>query len=101
MSRIALPAAAGLCCVPGFLGVAALAAIAGRRAYATTLIYGASLAVALIALGAALTCFIAAGPAWTLVLPFGLPGIGARFRVDALTAFFLVVINLGVGIIFI
>jgi hydrogenase-4 component B len=91
----ALPAAAGLCCVPGFLGVAGLAVAVGRRAFATALIYGACLAVALVALGAALTSFITAGPAWTLVLPFGLPGIGARFRVDALTAFFLVVINLG------
>ena len=30
-----------------------------------------------------------------LVLPLGLPWIGAHFRVDALSAFFLVVINLG------
>jgi hypothetical protein len=49
--------------------------------------------VALVALVAALTCFPASGPMWTLVLPIGLPGIGTRFRVDALSAFFLVVVN--------
>ena len=31
----------------------------------------------------------------TLTLPFGLPWLGAHFRLDALTAFFLVVVNLG------
>ncbi|MCK7475980.1 MAG: hypothetical protein MZV49_26350 [Rhodopseudomonas palustris] len=30
-----------------------------------------------------------------LVLPIGLPWLGAHFRLDALSAFFLVVINLG------
>src|SRR5439155_125741 len=30
-----------------------------------------------------------------LVLPIGLPWLGAHFRVDALSAFFLVIINLG------
>ena len=46
-----------------------------------------------MALVAALTCFLACGPTSTLVLPIGLPGIGTRFRVDALSAFFLVVVN--------
>jgi hydrogenase-4 component B len=91
----ALPAVAGVFCIPAFLAVAALAILAGRRPLATTLIYGACLAVALVALAAALTGFVSAGPPWTLALPFGLPGIGARFRLDALSAFFLVVINLG------
>jgi hypothetical protein len=40
-----------------------------------------------------LTCFLSSGPPWTLVLPICLPGIGTRFRVDALSAFFLVVVN--------
>ena len=30
-----------------------------------------------------------------LVLPFGVPWLGAHFRLDALAAFFLVVVNLG------
>src|SRR5712691_1413019 len=95
MPGIDLPAATGLWCVLGFLGLAGLAVAVGRRKIATPFIYGGSLAVALVALGAALTCFLSSGPPWTLVLPIGLPGIGARFRVDALSAFFLVVVNLG------
>src|SRR6202158_4070855 len=95
MPGIALPATTGLWCVLGFLGLAGLAVGVGARRIATPLIYGGSLAVALIALGAALTCFLDSGPPWTLVLPVGLPGIGAHFRVDALSAFFLVVVNLG------
>src|SRR5215831_10584595 len=98
MPGTALPATTGLWCVPGFLGLAGLAGAVGRRKVATPLIYGGSLALALVALGAALTCFLASGPPWTLVLPIGLPGIGARFRVDALSAFFLVVVNLGAAI---
>ncbi len=34
-------------------------------------------------------------PAAAIVLPLGLPWIGAHFRVDALAAFFLAVVNLG------
>ena len=94
MPGIALPATTGLWCVLGYLGLGALAVAVGGRRIATPLIYGGALAVALVALGAALTCFLAAAPPWTLVLPIGLPGIGARFRVDALSAFFLVVVNL-------
>src|SRR5215467_10967649 len=95
MSGIALPATTGLWCVLGFLGLACLAVVVGERRVATPLIYGGSLTVALIALGAALTCFLVSAPPWTLILPIGLPGIGARFRVDALSAFFLVIVNLG------
>ncbi len=98
MPATALPATTGLGCVPGFLGLAGLAAVVGGRKAATPLIYGGSLAVALVALGAALTCFLSPGPPWTLALPIGLPGIGARFRIDALSAFFLVVVNLGAAI---
>jgi hypothetical protein len=57
-----------------------------------------ALAVAPVARGAALTCFLESGPPWMAVLPIGLPGIGARFRVDALSAFFLVVVNLGAAV---
>jgi formate hydrogenlyase subunit 3/multisubunit Na+/H+ antiporter MnhD subunit len=98
MPGIALPATTGLWCVLGFLALAGLAIAVGGRRIATPLIYGGSLAVALVALGAALTCFLVSAPPWTLILPIGLPGIGARFRVDALSAFFLVVVNLGAAV---
>jgi len=32
-----------------------------------------------------------------VTLPIGLPWLGAHFRLDALSGFFLVVVNLGVG----
>ena len=95
MPGIGLPAVVGMWSVVGFLGLAVLAVILGRRAIATPLIYGGSLVVAIAALGAALVHFVGAQPPSTLVLPIGLPGIGARFRIDVLSAFFLVVVNLG------
>jgi hydrogenase-4 component B len=98
MPGIDLPAAIGLWCVLGYLGLGGLAVILGERKAATPVIYGGALAVALVALGAALTCFLSGGHTWTLTLPIGLPDIGARFRVDALSAFFLAVVNLGAAI---
>ncbi|HMA72181.1 MAG TPA: hydrogenase 4 subunit B [Xanthobacteraceae bacterium] len=98
MTGIDLPAVTGLWCVAAFLGLAGLAVAAGPSKIATPLIYGGALVVAVVALGAALTCFLSSGPPWTLVLPIGLPGIGARFRIDALSAFFLVVVNLGAAV---
>jgi formate hydrogenlyase subunit 3/multisubunit Na+/H+ antiporter MnhD subunit len=98
MPGIDLPAATGLWCVLGYLGLAGLAVVMGERKAATPVIYGGALAVALVALGAALTCFLGDGTPWTLALPMGLPDIGARFRVDALSAFFLVVVNLGAAV---
>ena len=38
---------------------------------------------------------LAAAPPAGVVLPLGLPWIGAHFRIDALSAFFLAVVNLG------
>ena len=90
-----MPAEVGLWCVAALLAVAALAIAVARASFATALIYGASLLISLVGLATGfLHLFVAAGPA-TLALPLGLPGIGAHFRVDALSAFFLIVANLG------
>jgi hydrogenase-4 component B len=70
-------------------------AIALYRA-ASTLVYGIALAVTLLALavgGAALLAPDSLGGA--LTLPVGLPWLGAHFRLDALAAFFILVVNLG------
>src|SRR6476469_8337541 len=61
------------------------------------LVYGISLTLAGIGLAAALGALIGQVPTETLTLPLGLPWIGAHFRLDALSAFFLVVVNLGCG----
>ena len=89
-----------LCAVAALLAlspiaVAASAAPRGARA-ATSLVYGACLIITLI-LGAIALFALYRNSATTSVvtLPLGLPWLGAHFRIDALAAFFLVVVNLG------
>lgn len=78
------------------LGTAALAVFRGRAPAARPLVYGVCLAASAIVLGTALArLWGQAGAPATLVLPLGLPWLGAHFRIDALAAFFLVVVNLG------
>ena len=92
MSAVALQ----MVCVAGLLGLAVLAIVLSRSKIATTVIYGATLAVSAIALAGALRSLLGgAADATTLTLPVGLPWLGAHFRLDALASFFLVVINLG------
>jgi formate hydrogenlyase subunit 3/multisubunit Na+/H+ antiporter MnhD subunit len=81
-----------LWCAAALLGAGAIALY---RA-ASTLVYGIALAVTLLALavgGAALLAPDSLGGA--LTLPVGLPWLGAHFRLDALAAFFVLVVNLG------
>jgi formate hydrogenlyase subunit 3/multisubunit Na+/H+ antiporter MnhD subunit len=59
------------------------------------LAYGACLAPSALLFGVAMLDLLARVSAQEIVLPLGLPWIGAHFRVDALAAFFLVVVNLG------
>ncbi len=74
-------------------GVAA-AALARRRA-TSVVVYAVALCVSLAALVMAGAFLVAQAPAAGVTLPLGLPWLGAHFRLDALAAFFLVVINLG------
>lgn len=90
-----MPAIIGLLCVAGFLATAALAIAIGDKRRASQTIYGASLALSAIGLASALAALSAPDPQFLLTLPIGLPQTGAHFRVDALAAFFLVVVNLG------
>ena len=86
----------GLGCVAFLLGIACTAVLAGRWRAGSSLVYSASIAATMVAVGAALAhLFAGAGPSASVVLPLGLPWLGAHFRVDALAAFFLAVINLG------
>ena len=82
--------------VGGLLGIAALAIIGSRVGMGTRATYGATFCVSAILFVVATTYLIgdphAAPP---LTLPLGLPWVGAHFRLDALAAFFLVVVNLG------
>ncbi|HXV28715.1 MAG TPA: hydrogenase 4 subunit B, partial [Sinorhizobium sp.] len=87
-----------LLCAMAFLATAVLATVIARSRPPPSIIYGASLVISAIAFVTALTQLFAtaaSAPPPTLVLPLGLPWLGAHFRIDALSAFFLVVINLG------
>jgi formate hydrogenlyase subunit 3/multisubunit Na+/H+ antiporter MnhD subunit len=79
-----------LWCVAALLGTGA-AALATRR---HAIVYAISLVVTALALSIAVGSLLGHVQA-TLTLPLGLPWIGAHFSLDALSAFFLVVINLG------
>ena len=79
------------------LALAVVAAFVARKPYASRLVYGAALAISAALMIGALVQLLGGTKADELGLPLGLPWIGAHFRVDALSAFFLVVVNLGGG----
>ena len=82
--------------VAGLLGLAVVAVPLGRQKYGSGLIYGGSLVASLVGLSiSAAALLVPSSDPGTLVLPLGLPWLGAHFRIDALSAFFLVVVNLG------
>jgi hydrogenase-4 component B len=59
------------------------------------IVYGGSLLLSGAALVVALVPLLGGAPTETLILPIGLPWIGAHFEIDALSSFFLCVVNLG------
>jgi formate hydrogenlyase subunit 3/multisubunit Na+/H+ antiporter MnhD subunit len=85
-----------LVCVGGLLALSAVAVVGARRPAATLLVYGTSLAISLLLLASSVIGLVGGeGPGDAVVLPLGIPWIGAHFRVDAVAAFFLSVLNLG------
>ena len=91
--------ALSLWCVAALLVTAVGAVALSRSGVATRLIYSATAAISAVALLTAVAQLLDASHATsTLTLPLGLPWIGANFRIDALSAFFLLVVNLGGGI---
>ncbi|MGE0285136.1 MAG: hydrogenase 4 subunit B [Bradyrhizobium sp.] len=83
-------------CVAALLGTALLAVVTARARAATSLVYGATLAISAVAAFTAIAALTGrAGATTGLVLPVGLPWIGAHFRIDALAAFFLATVNIG------
>ena len=90
-----MPVVVGLWCVAALLTIAVAAIGAARTAAGSFLIYGGSLLASLVALAMGLLALVGGTPVESIVLPIGLPGVGAHFRLDALAAFFLVVVNLG------
>ncbi len=84
-----------LSCVAILLANGVAAVGLTRRPTATATVYGIALTVSLVLLAGALGRLLSFSMADAIVLPLGLPWIGAHFRIDALSAFFLVVVNLG------
>jgi len=85
-----------LWCILALLGTSVGAVIGARRAATSTVVYAVALLVSTVAL-VVVTAFLVAyaGRTQMLRLPIGLPWLGAHFRLDALAAAFLVVVNLG------
>ncbi len=84
-----------LICAAALLALGVLAMFIGRAAAASRAIYGAIVVVATISLVAALAHFLSVADPESLTLPVGLPWLGAHFRLDPLSTFFLIVVNLG------
>jgi hydrogenase-4 component B len=84
-----------LACAAALLVLAPVAVMIGRAHAATRLVYGVSMIVAAISLAAAAAHLLSGAPPVAVTLPVGLPWLGAHLRIDALSAFFLVVVDLG------
>lgn len=85
-------------CSGALLGLAVLVVASGFRGPVATVTYACTLALS-TAIGATATVFLLGSAApLSAKLPLGLPWIGAHFRIDALTAFFLVLVNLGAAV---
>ena len=86
-----------LCGVAALMLLAPIAVAFGGASRATNVVYGASLLITLTLGTIGLLTLMGLVDGSTAVLPLGLPWLGAHFRIDALSAFFLVVVNLGGG----
>ncbi len=85
-----------LWCVAVLLATSPVAVACARRTMTTNLVYAIALIVSTSALGTAAWALMAdTGLAETMLLPIGLPWLGAHFRLDPLAAAFLVVVNFG------
>jgi hydrogenase-4 component B len=84
-----------LACAAALLALAPIAVALARSAAATRAIYGSCMIVAAISLAAAAAHLLGAAAPLSATLPLGVPWLGAHFRLDALSAFFLAVVDLG------
>ncbi len=83
-------------CVGALLAIAVLAVVFRHSKSATSIVYGATLTISIVALLGSLNWLLGqTSHASQLILPIGLPWLGAHFRLDALASFFLLVVNVG------
>lgn len=87
-----------LLCVAVLLATAIVAVALGRSGNTGSGVYAVCLVASAVALVNAVSALVGeAGAVSTATLPLGLPWMGAHFRIDALAAAFLAVVNLGGG----
>ena len=85
-----------LICVVLLFTLGVLGMAFGRSKRGSDILYGAALVVTMSgAIGAVYFLLFEAGVRQSQVLPLGLPWLGAHFKLDSLSAFFLGIINFG------
>ncbi len=82
-------------CVGALLGMAILGATVSQVRNGTPIVYLSVLVLCLVASGNALGALLFSQGPSSYELPLGLPWLGAHFRVDPLSAFFLALVNFG------
>jgi formate hydrogenlyase subunit 3/multisubunit Na+/H+ antiporter MnhD subunit len=87
------PLETALWAVAALLGLGAGAVLVGRAKAIGGAVYFVTLAAAAAFFGAGATHLFRGDATETLVLPMGLPWLGAHFRLDALSAVFLCIVN--------
>jgi hydrogenase-4 component B len=85
-----------LLCTAALLATGVGAVFLARSRHATPFVYGAACAASVVALIVALGR-VTSAPVESpiLILPLGLPWLGAHFRIDPLSALFLIIVNVG------
>ncbi|HXX04230.1 MAG TPA: hydrogenase 4 subunit B [Xanthobacteraceae bacterium] len=84
-----------LACVTALFALSTIAVAIASSGIASRVVYGSSAIVTAISLAAAAAHLIGSTHPIQATLPLGIPWLGAHFRLDALSAFFLIVIDLG------
>jgi formate hydrogenlyase subunit 3/multisubunit Na+/H+ antiporter MnhD subunit len=84
-----------IACAALLLALGPIAVLMARWPAATRVIYTASMVTTAISLAAALIQLLAVRTPEVLALPVGVPWLGAHLRLDALSAFFVAVVDLG------
>jgi hydrogenase-4 component B len=82
-------------CDAALLALGLVAAIVAKRNFGSVFVYAAALALCSVLLAGGLYHLLGHQTPAALALPMGLPWIGANFRLDALSGFFVTVVNLG------
>jgi formate hydrogenlyase subunit 3/multisubunit Na+/H+ antiporter MnhD subunit len=85
-----------LVCAGGFLAIAAASVALPPLRRTGSIVYVAVFLISLIVFAAALSFLVSTPDAIeSLALPIGLPWVGAHFRLDALSAFFIAIVAFG------